>query len=96
MRGDTYVLGIDFGTDSVRAIIVDAHTGGELSSRVVNFRRWAEGKYCDPEKNQFRQHPAELIESFQEAVTSALGALSGWTPPVRHPRPWIGREGCSH
>jgi L-ribulokinase len=76
MRGDTYVLGIDFGTDSVRAIIVDAHTGGELSSRVVNFRRWAEGKYCDPEKNQFRQHPAELIESFQEAVTSALGALS--------------------
>jgi len=75
MRGDKYVLGIDFGTDSVRAIIVDARTGEELSSLVVNFPRWGEGKYCNPAKNQFRQHPVEHMECLQEAVTSALGAL---------------------
>jgi len=76
MSRETYVLGIDFGTDSVRAIIVDASNGEELSSRVVKFRWWGEGKFCDPESNQFRQHPSEYIESFQEAVTSALGAVS--------------------
>ena len=48
MSKEKYVLGIDFGTDSVRALIVDANTGAEVSTHVVNFSRWGQGKYCNP------------------------------------------------
>ena len=59
MGEERYLLGIDFGTDSVRAIVVDSKNGKTLSSKVVTFERWGEGKYCDPARNQFRQHPLD-------------------------------------
>ncbi|MFW6137771.1 MAG: ribulokinase [Spirochaetota bacterium] len=68
----SYVIGMDFGTDSVRTIVVDTADGKELASSVVYFSRWAEGKYCDPAKNQFRQHPADHMESLQESVNNVL------------------------
>jgi len=67
-----YVIGIDFGTDSVRSVIVDILSGEEISSHISYFKRWAEGKYCSPDKNQFRQHPLDHIESLEESVVGAL------------------------
>ena len=67
-----YVIGMDFGTDSVRSVIVDILSGEEISSHISYFKRWAEGKYCSPDKNQFRQHPLDHIESLEEAVVGAL------------------------
>ncbi len=75
MSEEKYVVGIDFGTDSVRVVIVDAFNGKELSSWVVNFKGWGEGKYCDPSKNQFRQHPSEHIEALEESIMAALTTL---------------------
>jgi L-ribulokinase len=75
MGEEKYVLGVDFGTDSVRSVVVDALTGKELSSHVVNFKRWGEGKYCDPVKNRFRQHPLDHIEGLEESVCTALKKL---------------------
>ncbi|MCK5570659.1 MAG: ribulokinase, partial [Spirochaetes bacterium] len=75
MSDEKYVLGVDFGTDSVRSIIVDVSTGKVLSSYVVNFSRWGKGKYCDPSKNRFRQHPLDYIEGIEESVTAALKML---------------------
>ena len=72
VKQQNYVIGIDYGTDSVRALIVDAHNGNEISSAVTYYNSWGEGKYCDPLKNQFRQHPLDYIESLEEAVKSAL------------------------
>ncbi len=69
------VLGLDFGTDSVRALVVDAGNGGELATDVVSFPRWKEGKYCDPARNQFRQHPLDHIEAMVRAVQGALARL---------------------
>lgn len=75
MSDEKYVLGVDFGTDSVRSIIVDSSSGRVLSSHAVNFHRWGEGKYCDPSKNRFRQHPLDFIEGIEESVNTALKML---------------------
>ncbi len=80
MNDSKYVIGMDFGTDSARSVVVEVSSGREISTHVSNFKRWAEGKYCNPEKNQFRQHPLDHIESLKEAV---VGALDKAGPSVR-------------
>ncbi len=77
---EKYVLGLDFGSDSVRALVVNADSGEELSSGVSFYRRWMEGKYCQPSLNQFRQHPQDYLDSMTEAVKEALDQCS---PGVR-------------
>jgi len=72
MSKSKYVIGMDFGTDSVRSVIVDVSNGEEISSHISYFKRWAEGKYCSPDKNQFRQHPLDHIESLEESIVGAL------------------------
>ena len=67
-----YVIGLDYGTDSCRAVIVEAETGKEVASSVKYYRRWKEGKYCDPLKNQYRQHPSDYVETLEESVREAL------------------------
>jgi L-ribulokinase len=71
-----YVMGLDYGTDSVRALIVDAMTGEEAGTGVSHYKRWKKGAYCDAAKNRFRQHPLDYIESLEEAVKDAL-AMAG-------------------
>jgi L-ribulokinase len=67
-----YLLGLDFGTDSVRAVLVEARSGKEVASQVAHYPRWLKGLYCDPVANRFRQHPLDYIESMEEAVKGAL------------------------
>jgi len=67
-----FVIGIDYGSDSVRAVVVDAITGKEETSAVSYYKRWSAGQYCNPDKNQFRQHPLDYLESLVEAVQEAL------------------------
>lgn len=72
METKKFVIGIDFGTDSVRSVIIDTLNGNEISSTVFEYPRWKEGKYCDPGKNQFRQHPLDYIEGLEQTVKEAL------------------------
>jgi L-ribulokinase len=67
-----YVIGLDYGTDSTRAVIVEAETGKEIASSVKYYKRWKEGKYCVPAENQYRQHPLDYVESLEESVKEAL------------------------
>lgn len=67
-----YVIGLDYGTDSCRALIVETETGKEIASSVKYYTRWKEGKYCDPHANRYRQHPLDYMEALTDAVREAL------------------------
>lgn len=70
-----YVIGLDFGTDSCRALVVDTYTGREMATGVSFYPRWKAGLYCDAHNNRYRQHPLDYIESMIEAVHIALSDL---------------------
>lgn len=67
-----YVIGLDYGSDSARALVVDAESGKILATSVKNYPRWMEGKYCDPSINQWRQHPLDYLEVLEYTVREAL------------------------
>lgn len=67
-----YVIGLDYGTDSVRAVLIDTENGAELASSVSYYQRWKEGLFCSPEKNRFRQHPSDHIEGLEKTITEVV------------------------
>lgn len=69
------VIGIDYGTDSCRALIVDAVSGKELAAHIAFYPRWKSGLYCDAARNQYRQHPQDYIDTLEESVKGALAQL---------------------
>lgn len=69
---DKFVIGLDYGSDSARAIIVNALTGEELATSVKYYPRWKEGKYCNPAINQYRQHPQDYIDVLEATVKDSL------------------------
>lgn len=71
-----YVIGLDFGTDSCRALVVDACNGHEISTGISFYSRWKSGLYCDEHNNCYRQHPLDYIESMTEALHAALFQLT--------------------
>lgn len=79
MNTTPYVIGIDYGSDSCRAVIVNAATGEELASAVKYYPRWMEGKYCDPVKNRYRQHPLDYLEGLETTVKESLAQCPAGT-----------------
>ncbi|MGY3054296.1 L-ribulokinase [Pedobacter sp. UYEF25] len=76
MSENNYVIGVDFGTDSVRSVILDASNGDELGASIAHYPRWKKGLYCNAETSQFRQHPADFIEGMTEAIAKSLAVVS--------------------
>jgi L-ribulokinase len=72
MGTGSYVLGLDFGTDSVRTVVADAGNGSVVGVAVASYSRWAHGLYCDPVAHRFRQHPRDYLESMEASVRDAL------------------------
>jgi L-ribulokinase len=75
--GAAYVIGVDYGTDSVRSVLVDTSNGAELASSVFYYPRWKEGKYCQPAINQFRQHPLDYVEGLESTIRECLRQAGG-------------------
>lgn len=65
---EKYVIGLDFGSDSVRAVLIRVSDGKEMAIGVEAYERWAQQKYCDASKQQFRQHPLDHSEAMTRAV----------------------------
>ncbi|HEY9054268.1 MAG TPA: ribulokinase [Rectinemataceae bacterium] len=71
-----YVIGMDFGTDTCRILLVDADSGAEKAQAVSSYPRWAKGLYCSPAEARFRQHPLDYIEAMESAMEK-LAAKAG-------------------
>ncbi len=67
-----YVIGVDYGTDSVRTLMVNAATGDEVAASVFYYPRWKEGKYCNAAQSQFRQHPLDYVEGLEATIKDCL------------------------
>ena len=76
MPEEQYVIGIDYGTDSVRAVLFHAGNGDIVGQATSPFSRWAQGDYCDPVSHQYRQHPLDYLEGLQVSVKEALSQVS--------------------
>ena len=74
-----YVIGLDYGSDSARAIVVNAQTGEQLATAVKYYPRWKEARYCNPSINQYRQHPLDYIEALEVSVREALAQCPAGT-----------------
>jgi len=67
-----YVIGLDYATDKVRALVVNADTGECVASNAKYYMRWKKGMYCDENKNQWRQHPKDFLETLESSVKGVL------------------------
>jgi len=72
MNKDRFVIGMDYGTDSVRSVIINASGGEEIASSVFLYQRWKDGLYCDAGQQQFRQHPLDYVEGLEQTIKDCL------------------------
>ena len=70
-----FAIGIDYGTNSVRALIVDVADGREVATSVCDYPSGDQGILLDPkDPNLARQNPADYLEGLYESVRGALAA----------------------
>jgi L-ribulokinase len=78
-------IGLDFGTNSVRTLIVDVRNGNEVGTAIFNYPTGDAGIILDPkDPNLARQNPADWIEGIEvtvkEAVAAAKKKVRGFDP----------------
>jgi L-ribulokinase len=69
-----YSIGLDYGTNSVRALIVDVATGREIASSVWNYSHGKQGVILSSDPNLARQHPADYLTGAEVTIKKALAA----------------------
>ena len=68
-----FALGFDYGTNSVRALVVDIATGEEVGTYVYNYKHGVDGVIVDPvDPNVARQHPQDYIDGLEAAGRGAI------------------------
>ena len=80
-----YTIGLDFGTNSVRCLIVDVTNGSELGTAVYEYETGEAGIILDPaDHNLARQNPADYLKGIEmtvkAAITKAKKAAKGFKP----------------
>ena len=73
-----FTVGIDYGTNSVRALVVRCSDGAEFASHVVDYPSGHQGILLDPSDHLLaRQHPGDYLVGLERSVKGALAAASG-------------------
>ena len=68
-----FTIGIDYGTNSVRALVVRCKDGAELGTGVVNYPSGHQGVLLDPKDHHLaRQNPADYLFGLEKSVKLAL------------------------
>jgi len=68
-----FSVGVDYGTNSVRGIVVDISDGREIAAKVYNYPSGKEGVILDPKNpNLARQNPTDYIKGFFASVSGAV------------------------
>ncbi len=74
-------IGIDYGTNSVRALVVDASNGRELGSGVADYPGGRQGILLDARDHHLaRQHPGDYLSGLEQSVRQALANAAGLDP----------------
>lgn len=80
----SFTIGIDYGTNSVRAVVVDCANGRTAGTGVFNYPSGDQGVLLDPRQPHLaRQNPADYLEGLRAAVPGALARAAtypGFTP----------------
>ena len=71
-----FAIGVDYGTNSVRALVVDVEDGKEVGTAVFEYPSGDHGVLLDPKNpNLARQNPADYIEGFYRCVRAAIRSI---------------------
>ena len=79
-----YTIGLDYGTNSVRALIVNTASGREVASAVWGYQSGEAGVILGRDPNLARQHPADYVKgaevTIKKALTDARKSVRGFKP----------------
>src|SRR5512136_2240098 len=84
MSATKYTIGLDYGTNSVRTLIVNVANGREVASAVWNYTHGTQGVILARDPNLARQHPADYVTgaavTIKKALTLAKRSVRGFAP----------------
>jgi L-ribulokinase len=84
MSATKYAIGLDYGTNSVRSLIVNVANGREVASAVWNYIHGTQGVILSRDPNLARQHPADYVTGAETTIKKALAlakrAVRGFSP----------------
>lgn len=79
-----YTIGLDYGTNSVRALVVDVANGAEIATAIWTYEHGHTGVILANDPNVARQHPADYLKGAEiticEALATARASVSGFSP----------------
>ncbi|MGA2220679.1 MAG: ribulokinase [Verrucomicrobiia bacterium] len=67
-----YSIGLDYGTNTVRCLIVDASNGREVGTAVWEYAHGTHGVILSRDPNLARQHPADYVTGAETTIKKAL------------------------
>jgi L-ribulokinase len=76
----TYTIGLDYGTNSVRTLLVNTATGREVATAVWGYEHGDAGVILARDPNLARQHPADYVQGAEVTIKKALAAARRAVP----------------
>jgi L-ribulokinase len=79
-----YTIGLDYGTNSVRALIVNVANGAEVAAAVWIYEHGTQGVILSRDPNLARQHPGDYLKgaevTIKQALATAKKTVKGFKP----------------